>query len=85
MKHLRRLPIAFASFLALAATPGNPTGGALDSHEGEPGPFYIQGDRTGGLKYRNIPISVPKKRRRTSTDLAHSDSHVARKCYSVRI
>ena len=36
------------------------TGGALDSHEGEPGPFYIQGDHTGGLKYRNITISVPK-------------------------
>jgi hypothetical protein len=36
------------------------TGGALDSHEGEPGPFYIQGDHTGGLRYRNITISVPK-------------------------
>ncbi len=36
------------------------TGGALDSNEGEPGPFYIQGDHTGGLKYRNITISVPK-------------------------
>jgi hypothetical protein len=36
------------------------TGGALDSHEGEPGPFYIQGDHTGGLKYRNITISVPR-------------------------
>ena len=36
------------------------TGGALDSHEGEPGPFYIQGDHTGGMKYRNITISVPK-------------------------
>jgi hypothetical protein len=38
-----------------------PTGGALDSHEAEPGPFYIQGDHTGGLRYRNITISVPKK------------------------
>jgi 3-keto-disaccharide hydrolase len=36
------------------------TGGALDSHEGEPGPFYIQGDHTGGMKYRNIRVSVPK-------------------------
>jgi hypothetical protein len=36
------------------------TGGALDSHEGEPGPLYIQGDHTGGMKYRNITISVPK-------------------------
>jgi hypothetical protein len=38
-----------------------PTGGALDSHESEPGPFYIQGDHTGGMRYRNITISVPKK------------------------
>ncbi len=37
------------------------TGGALDSNEGEPGPFYIQGDHTGGMKYRNITIAVPKR------------------------
>jgi Domain of Unknown Function (DUF1080) len=37
------------------------TGGAIDSHEGEPGPIYIQGDHTGGMKYRNITISVPGK------------------------
>jgi hypothetical protein len=36
------------------------TGGALDANEGEPGPFYLQGDHTGGLKFRNITISVPK-------------------------
>lgn len=36
------------------------TGGALDSHESEPGVFYIQGDHTGGMKYRNIKISIPK-------------------------
>jgi Domain of Unknown Function (DUF1080) len=36
------------------------TGGALDANEGEPGPFYIQGDHTGGLKFRNITVSVPK-------------------------
>lgn len=36
------------------------TGGALDSDEGEPGPFYLQGDHTGGMKYRNITVSVPK-------------------------
>jgi hypothetical protein len=36
------------------------TGGALDANEGEPGPFYIQGDHTGGLEFRNITISVPK-------------------------
>jgi Domain of Unknown Function (DUF1080) len=37
------------------------TGGAMDANEGEPGAFYIQGDHTGGMKYRNITISVPKK------------------------
>ncbi|WP_031499501.1 3-keto-disaccharide hydrolase [Bryobacter aggregatus] len=37
------------------------TGGALDANEGEPGPFYIQGDHTGGLKFRNITVAVPKR------------------------
>ncbi len=37
------------------------TGGALDSDEGDPGPIYLQGDHTGGMKYRNITISVPKE------------------------
>lgn len=36
------------------------TGGALDANEGEPGVFYIQGDHTGGLKFRNITVAVPK-------------------------
>ena len=36
------------------------TGGALDSNEGEPGPIYIQGDHTGGLKFRNITVSLPR-------------------------
>ena len=36
------------------------TGGAIDSNEGEPGPFYIQGDHTGGMQFRNITIAVPK-------------------------
>jgi hypothetical protein len=36
------------------------TGGALDANEGDPGPFYIQGDHTGGLSYRNITVSIPK-------------------------
>jgi hypothetical protein len=36
------------------------TGGALDANEGNPGPFYIQGDHTGGLQFRNITVSVPK-------------------------
>ena len=36
------------------------TGGALDANDAEPGPFYIQGDHTGGLKFRNLTVSVPK-------------------------
>jgi hypothetical protein len=36
------------------------TGGAIDANEAEPGPFYIQGDHTGGLKFRNITVAVPK-------------------------
>ncbi len=36
------------------------TGGALDANEGEPGPFYIQGDHTGGLQFRNLTVAVPK-------------------------
>ena len=35
------------------------TGGALDADEGKPGSFYIQGDHTGGLKFRNITVAVP--------------------------
>ncbi len=37
------------------------TGGALDSNEAQPGVFYIQGDHTGGMKYRSLTISVPKR------------------------
>jgi hypothetical protein len=37
------------------------TGGALDSHEAEPGPIYFQGDHHGGIRYRNITISLPKR------------------------
>ena len=37
-----------------------PTGGALDSNESEPGPFYLQGDHHGVIRYRNITIAVPK-------------------------
>lgn len=36
------------------------TGGALDSNEGAPGPIYLQGDHSGGLKFRNIMISLPR-------------------------
>jgi 3-keto-disaccharide hydrolase len=35
------------------------TGGALDSREAEPNIIYIQGDHTGGMKYRNITLAVP--------------------------
>ena len=37
------------------------TGGALDADEGAPGPFYIKGDHTGGIKFRNITVSVPRR------------------------
>ena len=37
------------------------TGGALDSHEGEPGPIFLQGDHDGGMKYRHITIAVPQR------------------------
>jgi Domain of Unknown Function (DUF1080) len=37
------------------------TGGALDSNEGAPGPFNLQGSHTGGIKFRNITISLPKR------------------------
>ncbi|MCC6861643.1 MAG: DUF1080 domain-containing protein [Bryobacterales bacterium] len=37
------------------------TGGALDSKEGEPGPIYLQGDHHGGVRYRNITISLPQR------------------------
>jgi len=37
------------------------TGGAIDSDEAAPGPFYIQGDHTGGLRFRNITVAEPKK------------------------
>jgi hypothetical protein len=40
---------------------GGITGGALDSDEGAPGPIYFQGDHHGGIRYRNITISVPQK------------------------
>jgi hypothetical protein len=36
------------------------TGGALDSREGRPGPLLIQGDHTGGMKYRHITIALPR-------------------------
>lgn len=37
------------------------TGGALDSNETEPGPFFLQGDHQGRLRFRNIVVSVPVK------------------------
>ena len=38
-----------------------PTGGALDSNEAEPGPFFLQGDHHGIVRFRNITIAVPKQ------------------------
>jgi hypothetical protein len=38
-----------------------PTGGPLDSNESEPGPFFLQGDHQGVIRYRNITIAEPKK------------------------
>lgn len=35
------------------------TGGAIDSHEGEPGPLLVQGDH-GPVEYRNITITPAK-------------------------
>ena len=37
-----------------------PTGGALDSNESEPGPFFLQGDHIGVIRYRNIRIQTAK-------------------------
>ena len=37
------------------------TGGAMDSNEAEPGPIFLQGDHTGGLRYRNITIATAKR------------------------
>jgi hypothetical protein len=36
------------------------TGGALDSHEAEPGPICFQGDHTGGIRIRNVRIALPR-------------------------
>jgi hypothetical protein len=36
------------------------TGGALDSHEGQPGPIYLQGSEDGHVAYRNIVITPAK-------------------------
>lgn len=37
------------------------TGGALDADEELPGPFLIQGDHAGGVRFRNITVSVPRR------------------------
>jgi hypothetical protein len=36
------------------------TGGALDSHEGLPGPIYLQGSEAGHVAFRNIRITTAK-------------------------
>jgi hypothetical protein len=37
------------------------TGGAIDSREALPGPIYLQGDATDGIRFRKIETSVPSK------------------------
>lgn len=37
------------------------TGGALDSHEGLPGPIYLQGSEDGHITFRNIVITPAMK------------------------
>jgi hypothetical protein len=36
------------------------TGGALDSHEAQPGPIYLQGSEAGHVAFRNITITPAK-------------------------
>lgn len=36
------------------------TGGALDSHEAEPGPIYLQGSEKGHVLFRNLTITPAK-------------------------
>jgi 3-keto-disaccharide hydrolase len=36
------------------------TGGALDSHESEPGPIYLQGSEKGHVLFRNITVTPAK-------------------------
>ena len=37
------------------------TGGALDSHEGMPGPIYLQGSEKGHVAYRSIVVTPAEK------------------------
>jgi len=37
------------------------TGGALDSHESQPGPIYLQGSENGQVAYRNIVVTPAAK------------------------
>lgn len=37
------------------------TGGALDSHEGQPGPIYLQGSEKGHVMFRKIELTPAKK------------------------
>ena len=39
-----------------------PTGGALDTHEGEPGPLYLQGSENGRVAFRNVIITPALKK-----------------------
>src|SRR5579871_3965752 len=37
------------------------TGGALDTHEGLPGPIYLQGSEAGHVSFRNVTITPAKE------------------------
>lgn len=54
----RQLTVALNGKTVIAdrEIPG-PTGGAIDSNEGMPGPLFLQGDH-GPIEYRNITIAV---------------------------
>ncbi|MDP9170279.1 MAG: DUF1080 domain-containing protein [Acidobacteriota bacterium] len=61
----RKAPAAWTTpeplFNGTDLTGWQPLGSALDSHESQPGPIYLQGDHTGGMKFRNITVSLPAK------------------------
>lgn len=59
----RRVTVALDGtvIIADALIPG-PTGGALDSREGRPGPIYLQGDH-GSIRFRNITIAPARNAR----------------------
>ncbi len=37
------------------------TGGALDAHEGQPGPIFLVTGKAGGVQFRNVTLSAPAR------------------------